>query len=268
MTRNFTLKDEIAAYWSARAESFDSSPGHGITTQGEKAAWLALLGEGLGTLKGCEVLELASGTGEFTNILLDAGAEVTGLDLSEAMLARARAKLARAGRKARLFLGDAEATREPAGSYDAVICRHLVWTLPEPDRAAADWLRVLRPGGRLMVIDGDWVRLPLLGRLRRALGHGLGWLLRRPAEDIDWDAHERIMAQVHFREGLRPGPLATLLQQAGFADVRIGSITPIRKQQRRGARFPRALTIGVYHDFYLTAVKPVVSLNPAGALSS
>ena len=189
------------------------------------------------------------------------------VDLSKAMLARAPGKSARVDRKARLFLGDAEATREPASSYDTVICRHLVWTLPEPDRAAADWLRVLRPGGRLMVIDGDWVGLRLLSRLRWALGHGLGWLLRRPAEDIDWDAHERIMAQVHFREGLRPGPLATLLQQAGFADVRIGSITPNRKQQRRGARFPRALTVGVYHDFYLTAVKPVVGLKSAGELS-
>jgi SAM-dependent methyltransferase len=268
MTRNFTLKDEIAAYWSARAESFDSSPGHGITTPGEKVAWLTLLDEGLGTLKGCEVLELASGTGEFTSILLDAGAEVTGLDLSEAMLARARAKLACAGRKARLFLGDAEATREPAGRYDVVVCRHLVWTLPEPHRAAADWLRVLRPGGRLMVIDGDWVRLPVWGRLKRALGHGLGRLLRRPAEDIDWDAHERIMAQVHFREGLRPEPLAALLRQSGFVDIRIGSIAPIRRQQRRGARFPRALTVGVYHDFFLTASKPLARLNHAGELIS
>jgi ubiquinone/menaquinone biosynthesis C-methylase UbiE len=256
MTRNLTLKDEIAAYWSARAVSFDASPGHGITTDGERAAWLALLREGLGPLEGRRVLELASGTGEFTSVLLQAGAEVTGLDLSEAMLARARAKLAHAGRQASLFLGDAEETREPSGRYDAVVCRHLVWTLPGPHRAAADWLRVLRAGGRLMVIDGDWVRLPLLGRIKRAIGTGLMRVLRRPAEPIDWEAHQRIMSQVHFRAGLRPRPLADILSAAGFVDVRVGSIAPIRRQQRRGARFPRSLTVGIYDDFWLTAVKP------------
>lgn len=256
MARNFTVKDEVAAYWSARAAGFDASPGHGMTAPGERAAWLALLRAELGLLAGRRVLELASGTGEFTRVLVDAGAEVTGLDLSEAMLARARRKLAADGRRVRLFLGDAEATGEPTGRYDAVVCRHLVWTLPEPRVAAADWLRVLRPGGRLMVIDGDWVRLPLWGRVRRALGHGLERLLRWPVEPIDWAAHARIMAQVHFRDGLRPEPLAALLREAGFADVRIGSIAPIRRLQRRGAGFPRSLKVGVYRDFFLTAVRP------------
>lgn len=102
---------------------------------------------------------------------------MTGLDLCEAMLARARPKLAAAGRRASLFLGDAEDTREPSGRYDAVVCRHLVWTLPDPARAAAEWLRVLRPGGRLLVVDGDWVPLPAWGRVRRTVGQVLMWVM-------------------------------------------------------------------------------------------
>jgi len=172
-TTNQTIKDEIAQYWSARAASFDSSPGHGIAPGGERVAWSRLLQDRLGALAGQRVLELASGTGEFTGLLADAGADVTGLDLCEAMLARARPKLAAAGRRASLFLGDAEDTREPSGRYDAVVCRHLVWTLPDPARAAAEWLRVLRPGGRLLVVDGDWVPLPAWGRVRRTVGQVL-----------------------------------------------------------------------------------------------
>ncbi|PKM75442.1 MAG: class I SAM-dependent methyltransferase, partial [Firmicutes bacterium HGW-Firmicutes-17] len=41
-------------------------------------------------------------------------------------------------------------------SYDVVINRHLVWTLPHPKKAIAEWVRVLKPGGRLIIIDGDW----------------------------------------------------------------------------------------------------------------
>jgi ubiquinone/menaquinone biosynthesis C-methylase UbiE len=255
MTTNRSLKDEIAEYWSARASSFDSSPGHGIAAGPERQAWLALLSERLGPLQGRRVLELASGTGEFTSLLAESGAVVTGLDLCEAMLARARPKLAAAGRRVSLFLGDAEDTREPDGRYDAVVCRHLVWTLPEPARAAFDWWRVLRPGGRLLLIDGDWVRLPMLGRLRRALGWGLMRLLRRAPEPVDWAAHERIMAQVHFRDGLRPEPLAAILSAAGFSSIQTGSIAAIRTHQRRASPFPRSLTVGVYDDFWLTAAK-------------
>jgi len=258
MTTNQTVKDEIAQYWSARAASFDASPGHGISSHGERAAWLRLIAVRLGPLKGRRVLELASGTGEFTRLLAEAGADVTGLDLCEAMLARARPKLAAAGRRASLFLGDAENTREPPGAYDAVVCRHLVWTLPEPARAAAEWFRVLRPGGRLLVVDGDWVRLPVWGRLRRATGQALLRLMRHPSEPVDWAAHEQIMSQVHFSGGLRPAPLASLLQAAGFETIETGSIAAIRREQRRAAPFPRCLTVGVYDDFWLTASKPLV----------
>lgn len=261
MTTNRTLKDDIAEYWAARATSFDASPGHGIGSDAERKAWLALVEDRLGALRGCSVLEMASGTGEFTSVLADAGADVTGIDLCEAMLAQARPKLQAAGRRARLFLGDAEDTREPDGHYDAVVCRHLVWTLPEPGRAVADWFRVLRPGGRLLVIDGDWVRLPWLGRLRQGLGTVLVRLMRplspRGApEPIDWAAHKRIMTRVHFHAGLRPGPLADLLRAAGFAGVETGSIAPVRRAQRRAAPFPRSLTVGVYDDFWLSAIKP------------
>ena len=254
---NLTLKDEIAAYWSARAASFDASPGHGIAPGAEREAWLRLIAEGLGSLKGLRVLELASGTGEFTRLLVDAGAVVTGLDLSEGMLARARPKLT--GRPASLFLGDAEDTREPAAHYDAVVCRHLVWTLPDPARAAAEWFRVLRPGGRLMVIDGDWVRRPLWGRVRQALGHAVLRLLDRPPEPIDWAAHERIMAQVHFSGGLRAPPLTSMMRDAGFGGIATGSIEPIRRAQRRAVGYARGLTIGGYAEFWMTAMKPVMA---------
>jgi ubiquinone/menaquinone biosynthesis C-methylase UbiE len=250
---NYGLKEEIADYWTARSANFDLSPGHGIAPGAERSAWGQLLAGCLGPLQGKQVLELASGTGEFTSLLVGAGADVTGLDLSPGMLAKARAKVP----AAKLFNGDAENTREPSEKYDAVVCRHLVWTLPNPSAALEDWFRVLRPGGRLLIVDGDWVRLPLFGRLKHRLGRVLMKLMGKAPEHIDWAAHDSIMRQVHFRDGLRPAPLSFLLESAGFTGVEVGSIANIRRAQRKAAGFPRSLTVGVYDDFWMGAVKAV-----------
>ncbi len=248
---NFGLKEEIGAYWTARSVNFDASPGHGIAAGAERAAWNELLAERLGSLTGRHVLELACGTGEFTSLLVGAGADVTGLDLSPGMLARARAKVP----GAKLHSGDAEDTREASAKYDAVVCRHLVWTLPNPAAAFADWFRVLRPGGSLLIVDGDWVNLPTIGRLKQALGRRLMTLLGRAPEHIDWEAHESIMRQVWFRHGLRPEPLSSLLETAGFTSIKRGPLSHIRRTQRKAAGFPRSLTVGVYNDFWMGAVK-------------
>ncbi|WP_080518844.1 methyltransferase domain-containing protein [Rhodopseudomonas palustris] len=57
----------------------------------------------------------------------------------------------------KFHLGDAENPMMPDERFDAVVSRHLVWTLPDPEAALADWLRVLRPGGRVVLVDCDWV---------------------------------------------------------------------------------------------------------------
>jgi SAM-dependent methyltransferase len=49
----------------------------------------------------------------------------------------------------------------PAGRFDLVVSRHLLWTLPHPEAAVDEWIRVLRPGGRLVVVDGQFDATPL-----------------------------------------------------------------------------------------------------------
>jgi ubiquinone/menaquinone biosynthesis C-methylase UbiE len=251
---NYGLKDEIREYWTRRAETFDLSPGHGMKTTEERDAWAALLRRHMGA-DARHVLELAFGTGEVTRVLLGMCCEVTGLDLTEAMLLRARAKHVGC-QDLRLFLGDAEDTREPDGRYDAVVSRHLVWTLVDPAAAFRDWHRVLRPGGRVVIADGDYVRLSRLGRLRLALSD---WLAERqgmvgPA--VDYAAHEAIQRQVFFREGLRPEPLRAMLTEAGFTDFRLERPSGPHAAQRRGAPLRQKLRVGIWNSFVLSCGKP------------
>jgi ubiquinone/menaquinone biosynthesis C-methylase UbiE len=166
---NFDLRDEIKAYWSERAKTFDQSPGHEIFSEDERAAWHSLFIKHLGSGNGRSALDLASGTGVVSHLMDDLGFRVTGMDWAEPMLERARAK-AKARRRTIAFrLGDAENTMEPDGHYDVIVNRHLVWTLVDPAAAFAEWLRVLKPGGRLVIIDGDFVNPGLVARTHRSI---------------------------------------------------------------------------------------------------
>ncbi len=53
-------------------------------------------------------------------------------------------------------LGDAVAPAMAEMSVDIIVCRHFLWTLREPEVALGNWRRLLRPRGRVVVIDGFW----------------------------------------------------------------------------------------------------------------
>lgn len=222
---NYSVKEQIRDYWTRRSQTFDLSPAHGIQSPGELAAWKRLIGETAPGIRRARVLELACGTGEFTRVLLALGCRVEGLDLSEAMIARARAKH---GDAVRLRQGDAENTMMPDAAYDAVICRHLVWTLVDPMAAFRDWMRVLAPGGRLVIVDGNWSHSDRLGRLATRLSKLWDRLSPQPPLH-DAEAHGLIEQHLYFRGGLRAEDLAAMLAKAGFGDIRIlppGGILP------------------------------------------
>lgn len=148
------VKQQVAAHWDRRAAHFDADFGHSIATPDERAAWdriMDLLLAGRGVL---DALDVGCGTGFLSLELAARGHRVTGIDLAPAMLEAARRKAAERGVDIRFEEGDAEQVPFPAGSFDLVISRHVLWTLPHPEAAIDDWIRVLRPGGRLVVVDG------------------------------------------------------------------------------------------------------------------
>ena len=254
---NFSLREEIIAYWSERAESFDQSFGHGIVPGIEAEAWGGLIGGAIGPAPK-EVLELACGTGEITRVLLGLGYSVTALDFAEPMLARAQAKHADNPR-ARFRLADAENSMEPDARYDAVISRHLVWTLLAPETTFADWLRVLKPGGTLVILDGQWSSPNLFGRLAAPLIALLDRINGR-VNPIDPDMvrrHGEIVQRLPFREGLTHARLTEMLIQAGFVDIAPLSGQPIVRAQSKVGTLRDALRVRSNDLVFLRARRPL-----------
>ncbi len=107
------------------------------------------------------VLDVGCGTGVFASKVLDRfpRTSVWGLDLSDGMLAQCHARLRAADGRLHLIRGDSERLPFADDAFDVVTCAHSFHHYPHQDRVASEMHRVLRPGGRLLIIDGDRDRL-------------------------------------------------------------------------------------------------------------
>lgn len=259
---NFDLRDEIKAYWSERAATFDTQPGHEIFNARERQAWQALFVRHLGRGEGRKALDLACGTAVISHILDDIGFAVTGMDWAEPMLERARAKAKERQRNIRFLMGDAENTMEPDGAFDVVTNRHLVWTLVDPAAAFREWHRVLKPGGRLLIVDGDFVNSGTLARIIASidrLSQRIGLTSAQPSHQPSgmMETHRSILSRVHFSQGARADTVRHMLMEAGFSDVTIDTrLGAIHRAQRRNLPLLKGLERAAQHRYAISATKP------------
>ena len=148
------VKQQVAAHWDRRAAHFDEDFGHSIRTAAERAAWDRIFGLVLPPQHPLDALDVGSGTGFLSLELAARGHRVIGVDFAPSMIALAEGKAAERGLMVRFEQADAEQLPFAPASFDLVISRHVLWTLPHPEAAIDEWSRVLRPGGRLVVVDG------------------------------------------------------------------------------------------------------------------
>ncbi len=187
------VKQQVAAHWGRRAAHFDEDFGHSICTAAERAAWDRILDLVVTQRAPLDALDAGCGTGFLSFELAARGHRVTGVDFAPAMLAEARRKAVERGVSIRFEAGDAEQLPFASGGFDLVVSRHVLWTLPHPEAAIDDWIRVLRPGGRLAVIDGQFDPGVLTHRAENArtspeyaaIGEQLPFLGGRPSEQIE-----------------------------------------------------------------------------------
>jgi ubiquinone/menaquinone biosynthesis C-methylase UbiE len=142
-----TAHSEIRAFWEEEGARYDQKDAHGIFSETEQQLWSTALAA---IPPSSRVLDIATGTGFVALLLAELGYQVTGFDASQAMLANARAKAAERGMAITFVEGVTERLPFPDASFDAVTARHFIWTLVEPDKAFAEWRRVLAPGGTLI----------------------------------------------------------------------------------------------------------------------
>lgn len=95
------------------------------------------------------------------------GYQVTGVDLSTAMMKKARMKAEESNLSLNLIQGDAECLPFQDEIFDIIVNRHLIWALISPEIALQEWHRVLKKGGKILIIDDVWNDRNIMTRVKR-----------------------------------------------------------------------------------------------------
>jgi SAM-dependent methyltransferase len=228
---NSLFKTEEARAYDEAAERFaDLSERHA-------KGFAAHLVELAGVKPGDRVLDVGTGTGLVAAAAAEragAGGRIVGIDISEAMVRRARERAAAGGLGERVEyrLLDAEALTLPDESFDVVVSLFALLHLPAPQRALGEMRRVLRVGGRAAVGVGSGAPWPWARLAQGVRRLGTLWSERRGRRLVAPGALEALMAarlgpdhgasahwDAHARDHA-PQALRGLMTGAGFADVR------------------------------------------------
>jgi ubiquinone/menaquinone biosynthesis C-methylase UbiE len=138
--------DWVRRYWDKSAGAYDRSIGF------FERGFLGDAREWIGSQASGDVLEIGVGTGrnlpEYASV-----ARLTGIDLSDGMLERARARAKEFGREVELLRGNAERLDFPDASFDTVVFSLSLCSIPDDSAAVREAVRVLRPGGRLVLLE-------------------------------------------------------------------------------------------------------------------
>jgi len=173
----------------------------------------------LGARPGERVLDLGSGTGDLAFAVAEAGATVIAADLSHGMLAvlDRRARDRAAGARVEPVVANVHALPFPDSSVDRIVSGFTVRNVGDLASAFAELRRVLRPGGRLVVLELSHPPQPMFARIYRAYFEHLA---PRLATALGGDPE----AYRYLPRSLRKFPgadeLAAIIRSAGFAQVR------------------------------------------------
>ncbi len=139
--------------WNDEAATFDDAADHGLRDPAVRSAWRDLLLQVLPPVP-ARVADLGCGTGTLALLLAAEGYVVDGVDFSPEMIRLAREKPT----VGQVTFTEADADDPPLepGGYDVVLCRHVLWAMPDPDATLQRWIGLLGPGGRLVLVEGNW----------------------------------------------------------------------------------------------------------------
>jgi SAM-dependent methyltransferase len=221
------IHDRLRRYWDEDAGTYDRSPSHAATDPVEAAAWRSALLRYLPPPPAA-VLDAGAGTGAISLLLAELGYEVTALDLSPAMLARAEQKARDRGLALHAVV--APATEPPQGPFDAIVERHLLWTTTDPVAALSAW-RGVAPAGRLVLFEGIWARGGPSWKardlaataLRRLSGH---------RHDHHAGYEPDLVAALPLARAESADPLLEAVRQAGWRRVRIERLRDVEWARR------------------------------------
>lgn len=151
---NLNVQQQTIEFWNAR------SKGYGISTRKELEqdpnVLKNIMRNHMNINKKLKVVDMGTGAGLAAITMARLGHDVTAVDASEKMLEQARQNAEYAGVHINFVLGDAMNPPLLKHDFDIVVAKSIVWNLIDPVAAYSTWKDLLKPGGAMIIIDGNW----------------------------------------------------------------------------------------------------------------
>ncbi len=252
---NTLTKTKIASSWDISANEYDNQYAHGLKSKEEATAWKNALGNLTGNTRN-NILDVGTGTGFLAIMLAELGNNVKGVDISEGMMCVAKKKAKEKGLPVHFSYGDAENLDEPDNTYDLVINRHLLWTLPHPEEAISEWIRVLKPGGKLIIIDGNW----FYNKASNSISVFLGRLLIAITEFRNPWKHssgydKELQESLPMMKDENARNIVPLIQKSGLKNIKVSGLRGVEKEEKKAMPFKQKL-LNPYKRIIIEGIKP------------
>jgi demethylmenaquinone methyltransferase / 2-methoxy-6-polyprenyl-1,4-benzoquinol methylase len=217
MTKDTLEPREVERMFDRIAGPYDTM--NRVMTAGLDRRWRELAAESTGLGNGATALDACCGTGDLTLALarrVGRGGQVTGLDFSGEMLERARRKPRDADAAEITWVqGDATAMPFADNSFAAVTIGFGLRNLPDPEAGLRELARVVRPGGKVVVLE---ITQPGSGPLKPFYGVWFNRVVPALGKVLDNSAYSYLPASV--RRFPQPEELGRMFWRAGMRDVR------------------------------------------------
>jgi ubiquinone/menaquinone biosynthesis C-methylase UbiE len=245
------LSEEIIEYWSRASSGYSKYAHNSFSKKWEKKAWQEIFTEAIGKER-LKILDVGTGPGIIALQLAEMGHDVTGVDLAEGMLEEANKNAKRYGINVTFEIGDAQSLPFPDNSFDAVVSRWVLWTLPEPERALREWHRVVKPGGKIIYIDGNWHSDLATSRKRKAwyfVGRSITAIteLRNPWKGKS--VGKKTRDSLWSTNASRPTADIEMIKKLGYSNVMVKE--GLKKRTLRGLQY---LKYGFWSDYFLVNI--------------
>ncbi|MCI5210969.1 MAG: class I SAM-dependent methyltransferase [Candidatus Electrothrix sp. ATG2] len=212
------IKVPIKKYWNKRSNSYGLDKDKCVATA---ETWGTVLNTLVTDGFGKRALDVGTGTGQFAVYLAQDGFEVTAIDLSDDMIAAAQQNAEQENLPIDFKVGDAEHLEFADNSFDVIVSRNLLWTLPQPEKALREWKRVLKPGGRLVVSDGFWMNTTWKGMHHLVLNMLKDGFRKSSRQSLHffWN-YSGIHRSLPFYSGLNVNDASLLLEKVFFNEIK------------------------------------------------
>lgn len=216
---------KIRDYWDKRARDYDRAPGH----SGFEEEWKKFLSGKLSSES--KILDVGTGTGFLALLLAELGYEVVGVDISEEMIKVAREKAEKRNLKVEFKLGNAEKLDFKNEEFDAVVSRHLLWTLQNLKNCIAEWKRVTK--NKVLVIDGVWLSDNFVSRVKSGIAKlGIALVERRNVFKLQYDKDTQ--KALPYYGGVPKDVALRMFREVGFSKIEVEDLNYLKELFYKG----------------------------------